>query len=115
MKRHDVDWVSLIAGGVFLLIATTHLVGAATDARPHLVLIDFFADPILVAHFPRYAGAVLGEYPLDEAAAVEAVVDVNTKAAPGKVTDVAQRGADGVAAAEELLDRLRLGGRLDDD
>ncbi len=45
MKRHDVDWVSLIAGGVFLLIATTHLVGAATDARPHL---EWLAPVLLV-------------------------------------------------------------------
>ena len=36
MKRHDLDWVSLIAGTVFLLVAATHLVGAATDNRPDL-------------------------------------------------------------------------------
>ena len=36
MKRHDLDWASLIAGTVFLLLAVTHLVGAATDNRPDL-------------------------------------------------------------------------------
>lgn len=36
MKRHDLDWVSLIAGLVFLLVAVTHLVGAATNNRPDL-------------------------------------------------------------------------------
>jgi hypothetical protein len=36
MKRHDVDWVSLIAGGVFLLVAVTHLVGAAVGDDPDL-------------------------------------------------------------------------------
>jgi hypothetical protein len=36
MKRHDLDLVSLIAGAVFVVIAVTHLVGAATDVRPDL-------------------------------------------------------------------------------
>ena len=36
MKRHDVDLLSLIAGTVFLLVAVTHLVGAATDAAVDL-------------------------------------------------------------------------------
>lgn len=31
MKRHDLDLVSLIAGTVFLLVAVSHLVGAATN------------------------------------------------------------------------------------
>jgi hypothetical protein len=30
MKRHDLDLVSLVAGLVFAVVATTHLVGAAT-------------------------------------------------------------------------------------
>jgi len=36
MKRHELDWVSLIAGAVFLLVAVTHLVGAATGDDPDL-------------------------------------------------------------------------------
>ena len=36
MKRHEIDWVSLIAGGVFLLVAVTHLVGAAAGDDPDL-------------------------------------------------------------------------------
>ena len=36
MRRHDLDWVSLIAGGVFLLVAVTHLVGAAAGDDPDL-------------------------------------------------------------------------------
>ena len=36
MKRHEIDWVSLIAGGVFLLVAVTHLVGAAVGDDPDL-------------------------------------------------------------------------------
>jgi hypothetical protein len=36
MKRHELDWVSLIAGAVFLLVAVTHLVGAASGDDPDL-------------------------------------------------------------------------------
>lgn len=36
MRRHDLDWTSLIAGGVFLLVAVTHLVGAAAGDDPDL-------------------------------------------------------------------------------
>ena len=36
MKRHELDWVSLIAGAVFLLVAVTHLVGAAAGDEPDL-------------------------------------------------------------------------------
>ena len=36
MKRHELDWVSLIAGAVFLLVAVTHLVGAAAGDDPDL-------------------------------------------------------------------------------
>jgi O-antigen/teichoic acid export membrane protein len=36
MKRHEIDLVSLIAGGVFLLVAVTHLVGAAAGDDPDL-------------------------------------------------------------------------------
>ena len=36
MRRHEIDWVSLIAGGVFLLVAATHLVGAAAGDDPDL-------------------------------------------------------------------------------
>ena len=36
MKKHELDWVSLIAGAVFLLVAVTHLVGAATGDDPDL-------------------------------------------------------------------------------
>ena len=36
MRRHELDLVSLIAGTVFLLVAVTHLVGAATDASVDL-------------------------------------------------------------------------------
>ena len=36
MRRHDIDWASLIAGGVFLLVAVTHLVGAAAGDDPDL-------------------------------------------------------------------------------
>ena len=69
MKRHDVDWVSLIAGAVFLLIATTHLVGAATDARPHL---EWLAPVLLVGvGLAGLAGALRGvrsqrEEPVEE-------------------------------------------------
>jgi hypothetical protein len=31
VRRHDLDWVYLISGGIFLLVAVTHLVGAAVD------------------------------------------------------------------------------------
>jgi hypothetical protein len=31
VRRHDLDLVSLIAGAVFLLVAVSHLVGAAVD------------------------------------------------------------------------------------
>jgi hypothetical protein len=36
MKRHELDWVSLIAGAVFLLVAVTHLIGAAAGNDPDL-------------------------------------------------------------------------------
>ena len=36
MKKHELDWVSLIAGAVFLLVAVTHLVGAAAGDDPDL-------------------------------------------------------------------------------
>jgi hypothetical protein len=36
MKRHELDWVSLIAGAVFLLVAVTHLIGAAAGDDPDL-------------------------------------------------------------------------------
>ena len=36
MKRHELDWVSLIAGVVFLLVAVTHLIGAAAGDDPDL-------------------------------------------------------------------------------
>jgi hypothetical protein len=36
MRKHELDWVSLIAGAVFLLVAVTHLVGAATGDDPDL-------------------------------------------------------------------------------
>lgn len=32
MKRHELDWFSLVAGAVFMVIAVTQLVDAATDA-----------------------------------------------------------------------------------
>lgn len=37
MRRHDLDLVSLITGGVFALVAVGHLVGAATgdSMDPH--------------------------------------------------------------------------------
>lgn len=31
MRRHELDWVYLISGAVFLLVAVSHLVGAAVD------------------------------------------------------------------------------------
>ena len=36
MRRHELDWVSLIAGAVFLLVAVTHLVGAVSGDDPDL-------------------------------------------------------------------------------
>jgi hypothetical protein len=36
MKRHEIDLVSLIAGAVFLLVAATHLIGAAAGDDPDL-------------------------------------------------------------------------------
>lgn len=40
-------------------------------ARLHLILIDFLADFILLPSFTRQGGAVPGEDPLDQTAAVE--------------------------------------------
>src|SRR5256885_254571 len=45
----------------------------------------------------------------------EAVVDVHAQLALRQVADVSHGRLDGVARAEVLADRLRLGGRLDDD
>ena len=45
----------------------------------------------------------------------EAVLDVDAELLLGQIHDVADRGANAVAAAEVLADRLRLGRRLDDD
>jgi len=36
MKRHELDWFSLVAGAVFMVIAVTQLVDAATDASVDL-------------------------------------------------------------------------------
>ena len=36
MKRHPLDWVSLIAGAVFLIIAVGNVVEAATDTSIEL-------------------------------------------------------------------------------
>lgn len=36
MKRHELDWFSLVAGAVFMVVAVTQLVDAATDASVDL-------------------------------------------------------------------------------
>jgi hypothetical protein len=46
---------------------------------------------------------------------LEAVLDVDPELALGQIADVSHRGPHHVIAAQELVDRLRLGGRLDDD
>ena len=55
--------------------------------------------------------AALGEF----VGGLEAVVDVDVQTLARQVGDVAHRGAHVVIVAEELRQRLRLGGRLDDD
>ncbi|MBA2769970.1 MAG: hypothetical protein H0U35_12750 [Sporichthyaceae bacterium] len=45
MRRHELDLVSLIAGVVFLIVAVSHLVGAATDIT---VDLDWLAPVALV-------------------------------------------------------------------
>ena len=36
MTRHPIDWISLVAGLVFAVVAVSHLVGAATDSTVEL-------------------------------------------------------------------------------
>ena len=36
MTRHRLDWVSLVAGAIFLVVAVSHLLGAATDEHVSL-------------------------------------------------------------------------------
>ena len=45
----------------------------------------------------------------------EAGVGIDGKLVGGQVADVAETGFDGIILAQELLDGLRLGGRLDDN
>ena len=64
MRRHDLDLVSLITGGVFALIAVTHLVGAATgDALDPLWLAPVLLIGLGVAGL---AGALRGGRSNDE-------------------------------------------------
>lgn len=58
MKRHELDLVSLIAGTVFLLVAVTHLVGAATDATVDLGWL--FPVALLGLGVAGLAGALRG-------------------------------------------------------
>ena len=57
----------------------------------------------------------LGLVPRHQVLRREVVVDVDPERALGQVADVAHRGLHGVAAAQILADRPRLGRRLDDD
>jgi hypothetical protein len=51
----------------------------------------------------------------DHVVRLEVVLEVHTELALRQVPDMSIGGTDGVVTAQVLLDRLRLGWRLDDD
>ena len=77
-------------------------VGGEVDLpRSGDAVLEFLDDLVLVAR--------------DQILRREVVGHLDAKRALGQVADVAHRRLDGVAAAQVLGDRLRLGRRLDDD
>jgi len=64
MRRHDLDLLSLIAGAVFLVVALSHLVGAATGEQLDLA---WLAPAVLVGlGVAGLAGALRGTRSPDE-------------------------------------------------
>ena len=58
MTRHAIDWISLVAGLVFAVVAVSHLVGAATGSA---VELDWLVPVALIAlGVAGLAGALRG-------------------------------------------------------
>ena len=51
----------------------------------------------------------------DDVFGFEVVLDIHAESALGQIFDVPERGLNGVAFAQILLNGFRLGGRFDDD